>query len=551
MNEVKNFSCLSMTLLVAFVLAFEASGEGVPFQNMTSTGIDYAAANVLGLLRSGWGVPTTNAAEQFAGWVGVPFAVGSGQPTEGARWKPLPNGQYVTPAALGYTVLAELALAENELQKNPAQTRMLAALAAEALRWSTAHLLDGATGLYRWRWQPQALARTSSPQFYPADQIAMLWAWSAWILFRADHPDWVGGLADAQQQADALFDATMNSPSFAAIVRPTGIYPPKLSALNPRDEGRLLQALAQYALATADATRRTAALKRLRASALDLVNAVDYQGRVQLQPLVLRGKRHGQLVSQAAVIAGLVAAASTSPEPFASFFQRVARGGFDYLQTLWKDDLSIFAPAEDAESFDYPVGTSGEVFGAFSAIANGQPDEKFVRVLEAQLQNFFQTVIVSDDVNGERSRLFLKTLAYDAQNGLQVMNANFNTAGAMYVAFNLIKLGKAARPVDLRALETPAPTTAELLDMIVDLNESVRYLLTQTARQDRSLGNAALYGQSTRQRTESFSTTLEQLRLELESSRAQIQLLLGVFAALVLLSLIAWSWQRWKRGKYK
>jgi hypothetical protein len=437
-----------MSLLINLGLqpasAQEAAGETWNIAQQVSA--DYSLDNVMALtLQSGLGVAFRLSNEALSGLhqqsssmtilpfenpylVQAPYASGDpafqqlANPSDAItlRWDTAKMDQTVTPQALAYTMISELSW-HGRLNRAVAYDRQtlmqqrwlgvlwghLAQLGA-CFAWT--NLRDPQTGLYYHAWRAGAVADRS---FEPLDQIALFWALTQLSQVSDDSAPALLSQGEAQRMARELFSALMASPDLLQ----------NLMKMSVRGTGLWVEALAAYASSLQEPQEIAQVMQLLEAARLALATAKTWSAQAEAVTALLTVYR-----------------LTGDPQARTEALQR-----WDALQKLWKPQAALFVSQPNDASYLYSAQELGDAVGTFNAIihiAGVHVQTQYAAFAAGALRTAHpQSAATSFEPFG-RAPVFAASVQFEpAALQWHVVNRNFDTAGAMYLAARLNWIG--------------------------------------------------------------------------------------------------------------
>lgn len=427
--------------------AQEAAGEAWRIAQQESA--DYSLDNVMALtLQSGLGVAfrlpdeALSAPLQPPAWdtlpfenpylVEAPYASGdpayqqSPNPSDAATllWDPTKMDQTVTPQALAYTMIGELgwlvrlnravAYDRQTLMQQRRLGRLWSRLAQLGARFAWTNLREPQTGLYYHAWRAGAVADRS---FEPWDQIALFWALTQLSQVSDgstlyDHT--LLSQSEAERMARELFQALMANPDLLQ----------NLMKMSVRGTGLWIEALAAYASSLQEPQEIAQVLQLLETARRALATASTWSAQAEAVTALL-------------TIYRLTGDSQARTEAL----QR-----WDALQKLWKPQAALFvSQPNDASSYLYSVQELGDAVGTFNAIihiAGVHVQTQYAAFVAGALRTAHpQSTAMSFEPFG-RAPVFVASVQFDpAALQWHIVNRNFDTAGAIYLAARLNWMG--------------------------------------------------------------------------------------------------------------
>ncbi|MFQ5924458.1 MAG: hypothetical protein ACE5IE_00480 [Dehalococcoidia bacterium] len=276
------------------------------------------------------------------------------------RWDQAQMDKTVTPQSMGYTMIKEVIWAksfasdvEGPDPMNHFRALVLSTEAAAQANFMMTNL-KASNGLFVHGWKEGSV---SDAALTPQDQLVMLWALSELADYASGRYNWYAAPL-SHSQALALADGLLT-----AIVDQTTVAPGFLLSMTTRDLGIALSALAAYASYTQNEDQRSLVVEELIPSlTAELESRMDDQGK-----LVADGG-YSQAATQGAAINGLIFAFKVTGDASS---RDAALNLWGYLETLWDNTASVYAPFPGASSYTYTPRDVADVVAAFNALLHG------------------------------------------------------------------------------------------------------------------------------------------------------------------------------------
>lgn len=454
-------------LMTSSITAGALAQESYSWEEAASESYWYSYYNVDALIRSGLGVPLSEAdwtvlqaqlGEEFTPLrrtlVAVPYAMGDPAYVQSGslEWGDTNVNREVTSEALAWMVIAssvqalqleylfKAGLAPRETVRD--QARLLGFVAAEAALFvqETLKLPDG---LFGPSWSEGAV---HDGTVRPRDQIAMLWALAQLVTLAQESSLYQGDVSslEAELWASELFHA------FTRYVRDR---PDRVAMLTPRERGWLIEAVAAYAATLADDPELEEAVRLIEQQALALSEQVANENAETTTGFSTADRA---AAVRALIVASLMIADGT--------LEQKALELWTTLDARWDEAAGIYATQGEGASalHTYSVEDVGDLVGAFGAIIDGTGREaakgRYARFFQSAVKRSGLMASEGDEAGGADgdvvplprgaggpfgiAPVFRSGVRYDANSEAWNLDSRFQTGGALYLAARLAWIGR-------------------------------------------------------------------------------------------------------------